>query len=120
MRVVDPAFPGAKDLSDFDLFEEWYALKNFSPDLHVILVQETDGMDGKMYQRPAFPATWARMHHRGRVFYTSMGHREDVWQSKTFQQLLLGGLSWALGNVEANVTPNLESVTPHAAELTRK
>src|SRR5260370_3817583 len=28
MRVVDPGFPGAKNLHDFDIKEEWYALKN--------------------------------------------------------------------------------------------
>jgi type 1 glutamine amidotransferase len=118
MRVVDANFPGAKGLKDFDLLEEWYALKNFSPDIHVILVEDNEGMTGKMYERPRFPATWARKHERGRVFYTSMGHREDVWQNKLFQELLLGGLSWALGNVEAEITPNLENVAPRAAELT--
>ncbi len=117
MKVVDPHFPGTKDLKDFTLNEEWYALKNFAPDLHVILVQETEGMKGTMYERPAFPATWARMHHKGRVFYTSMGHREDVWENPLFQGLLLGGLSWAFGNVTADVTPNLEKVAPHAREL---
>ncbi len=81
MRLVDNKFPGTKDLKDFNLNEEWYALKNFAPDLHVILVQETEGMKGAMYQRPPFPATWARKHEKGRVFYTSMGHREDVWQN---------------------------------------
>ncbi len=30
------------------------------------------------------------MDGRGRVFYTSMGHREDVWTNKTFQQIVLG------------------------------
>src|SRR5262249_13311125 len=44
MRVVDHEFPGTEGLQDFDLLEEWYALKNFAPDLHVILVQQTDGM----------------------------------------------------------------------------
>src|SRR3989442_194078 len=76
MRVIDPSFPGAEYLKVSDLLEEWYALKNFAPDLHVILVQDNEGMKGVMYQRPSFPATWARRHHKGRVFYTSMGHRE--------------------------------------------
>ncbi len=117
MRLVDNKFPGTKDLKDFNLNEEWYALKNFAPDLHVILVQETEGMKGAMYQRPPFPATWARKHEKGRVFYTSMGHREDVWENALFQGLLLGGLSWAFGNVEADVTPNLEKVAPKAVDL---
>jgi type 1 glutamine amidotransferase len=120
MRVVDPSFPGAKNLHDFELMEEWYALKNFAPDLHVILVQDTQGMVDAMYQRPNFPATWARKHHKGRVFYTSMGHRHDVWKSSIFQDLLLGALSWVSGNVETDITPNLEKATPQASELPAK
>src|SRR6266852_1841108 len=65
MRVVDPNFPGIKGTSDFGLAEEWYSLKNFNPDLHVILVQETKGMRNFDYERPDFPATWARMHEKG-------------------------------------------------------
>jgi uncharacterized protein len=116
MVVVDNKFPGAHDLKDFDLLEEWYALKNFAPDLHVILAQDSQGMKGDMYQRPAFPATWARKHDKGRVFYSSMGHREDVWENPKFQTLLLGGLAWAFGDVEANVEPNIKEATPKANE----
>jgi type 1 glutamine amidotransferase len=120
MRVADKSFPGAKHLDDFELLEEWYALKNFSPDLHVILVQDTEGMQGADYQRPKFPATWARRHHKGRVFFTSMGHRDDVWQNPQFQELVLGGLSWALGRIDADITPNLTDVAPRAMDLPRK
>jgi Uncharacterized protein conserved in bacteria len=31
------------------------------------------------------------------VFYTALGHREEVWQDPRFQQHLLGALRWALG-----------------------
>jgi type 1 glutamine amidotransferase len=120
MRVTDHHFPGTKDLQDFQLLEEWYSLKNFAPDLHVILVQDTKGMKNFDYERPPFPATWARQHHKGRVFFTSMGHRDDVWQNKTFQNLLLGGLAWAVGNMKADVAPNINQVTPHASDLPMK
>lgn len=112
MRVADNQFPGCKDLKDFELFEEWYGHRNLAKDLHVILIQETQGMQGRDYQRPPYPATWARAHGKGRVFYTSMGHREDVWTNPIFQQILLGGIAWAVGNVTADVTPNIEKVTP--------
>jgi type 1 glutamine amidotransferase len=99
---------------EIELHEEWYAGKNFAKDMHVILLQQTKGMQGPEYQRPDFPATWAKMSGKGRVFYTSMGHREDVWENKIFQDVLLGGISWALGNVKAEIKPNLEKVAPHA------
>jgi type 1 glutamine amidotransferase len=113
-------FPGAPDIEigkSIKLLEEWYASKNFAPDLHVILVQETAGMQGKEYQRPNFPCTWARMQGKGRVFYTSLGHREDVWTNPIFQALTLGGLAWAMGNIEADVTPNFDKVTPEARQM---
>jgi hypothetical protein len=71
-------------------------------------------MTDSLYQRPPYPATWARLHGKGRVFYTSMGHREDVWTNSIFQQIILGGIAWALRNVDADVTPNIATVTPHA------
>ncbi len=115
MCVVDPTFPNFdKHIPDFDLHEEWYSLKDFQPDLRVILVQETETMKGIEYERPAYPATWARKHGQGRVFYTSMGHREDVWTSDLFQHLLTGGISWAVGNIDADVTPNMHLVAPDA------
>ena len=117
MTCVDAAFPGMAEAKDgFDMQEEWYALKNHAKNLHVLLVHETAGMEGNMYARPPFPATWAREHGKGRVFYTSMGHREDVWTNPLFQGILLGGLSYAFGNVKPDVTPNLEKVCPQYME----
>ena len=57
------------------------------------------------------------MQRRQALQYTSLGHREDVWTSKLFQQILLGGLSWALGQLEADITPNMDQVAPRANEF---
>jgi type 1 glutamine amidotransferase len=119
MKVACPKFPGMDGIEDFELLEEWYALKNFAKDLHVTLIQETEGMVDDCYQRPPFPATWARKHEKGRVFFTSLGHREDIWTNPTCQKIILGGFSWALGDVEADVSPNVEKVTPDAGKLKR-
>ncbi|OYV85807.1 MAG: hypothetical protein B7Z73_12855 [Planctomycetia bacterium 21-64-5] len=114
--MVDHKFPGLASFGDELVIptEEWYSLKNFADNLHVLLVLDTQGMHDKDYERPPFPSTWARKHGEGRVFYTSMGHREDVWTNPDFQKVLLGGLAWAFGNVEADVTPNIRQVTPGA------
>ena len=58
--------------------------------------------------------TWARRHGKGRVFYTAMGHREDVWTNPLFQSILLGGLGWVFGDREAEVPPNIREATPEA------
>jgi hypothetical protein len=120
---VDKSFPGMSAVpDDFGPLEEWYSLKDFAPNLHVLLVQDTSTMNksggnAKAYDRPNYPSTWAHLYGKGRVFYTSMGHREDVWTSPVFQKVLLGGINWAVGNVEADVTPNLEKAAPQANVL---
>ncbi len=40
--------------------------------------------------------------------------------SRIFEQFLLGGLSWALGRLEADITPNLDQVAPQANEFMRQ
>jgi len=118
IRAASPKFPGVKEFGKMQkLKEEWYALKNFAPDLHVILIEDNEGMKGECYQRPPFPMTWARMHGKGRVFYTSFGHRDDIWTNPDVKRIMCGGLSWAMGNVKVDVEPNINQVTPNANEL---
>ena len=59
VSVTSPKFPGTGGMGDsFKLLEEWYALKNFAKDLHVVLIQETAEMTDPCYQRPPYPGTW--------------------------------------------------------------
>jgi type 1 glutamine amidotransferase len=54
------------------------------------------------------------------VFYTSLGHREDIWTNPLCQQVILGGFSWVLKHEDADVTPNIEKVTPKAWDLPKR
>jgi uncharacterized protein len=113
--VIDPQFPGFAGLPEtFSFQEEWYSLKDFGPDIHVLTVIDAPSMKGIEYQRPPYPNSWARKEGKGRVWFTSMGHREDVWTNPLFQQVLIGGLQWALGEVQAEVPPNLKEAAPGA------
>ncbi|MGO9469192.1 MAG: ThuA domain-containing protein [Isosphaeraceae bacterium] len=127
IEVVDSKFPGmdkgfGTSGPTFTINDEWYALKNMPEDLHVIMVQRTEGMKSggaREYDRPNYPMTWARNFGKGRVFYTSMGHREDVWDNPMYQGLLLGALAWATGQVDADIEPNIKKVTPDYDKLHR-
>jgi type 1 glutamine amidotransferase len=116
--VTDTKFPGFGSIgSELKVQEEWYTLKEFASDLHVLLVMQTAGMQGPDYQRPNYPLAWVRAHGKGRVGYNAMGHREDVWDSAAFQSMLVGMLNWAGKRVKADITPNLLKVTPGAMTL---
>ena len=106
IKVEDPNHPATKMLGDeWVIQDEIYQFKpgSFSRERsHVLLSlddsktdMERDGLnDGK---NGDYPVSWCHYFGDGRCFYTSLGHREDVWANKTFQEHLLGGIKWALG-----------------------
>ena len=112
LTIVEPtAFPSLKEAGkQITTKDECYAMKEFSKDIHVVLIQETDGMVGGNYARPPFPATWIRKEGNGRVAYTSFGHDNRYF---TEQVARIGDfVEWAIGRFEADTTPNIEKVTP--------
>lgn len=45
-----------------------------------------------------YPQAWYQHFGRGRSFYTSLGHRADLWSGDaTFRAHMLGAIQWALG-----------------------
>ncbi len=52
---------------------------------------------------------WVREFGKGRVFYCSLGHRNDVYWSKQVLQHYLDGIQYALGDLEADATPTAEA-----------
>jgi len=96
--------PAKWDLSQ----EEIYQFKNYDQSkVHDLLILDKHPEDGSPGH---FGVSWCKMYGTGRVFYTSLGHREDVWDtdadikdrknaaeiSKTYQAHVLGGIEWAL------------------------
>ncbi|MCF3649466.1 ThuA domain-containing protein [Synoicihabitans lomoniglobus] len=116
--VTDTEFPGMGPAGEaIHVMEEWYSLKEFSPINHVVLVMQTAGMEGSDYQRPDYPLSWAKPYGEGRVWYSGMGHREDVWEAEYFQSILVGAMEWTGGRTDANITPNLLEAAPGALTL---
>lgn len=101
IRVDDPADPSVAHLSPrFRITDELYRFEGASRgSLHALLSMDRVPADG--VGDAGAPAdllmAWRKDYGRGRVFYTALGHREEVWQDARFRQHLLGGLRWALG-----------------------
>lgn len=113
--VVDPNFPAVKGWpKSFSLVDEWYAYRGFNENMHVLMMLRTEGLSGgrdqKLYARADYPITWCSQYGKGRVFYTGLGHREDVWENQLYQNMIGSALLWALGEVEGDATPNLKKL----------
>lgn len=75
----------------------------FSRDrVHVLLSLDTaktyiEGM-ADVVRGGDYPQAWTRNYGKGRSFYTSLGHRDDIWSNDpVFRAHISGGIRWALG-----------------------
>ena len=110
----DPEHPATKHLgAKYPIYDEIYILKNFHREkVHGLLTLDKE--PNKLYPGD-FPIAWCKQVGRGKLFYTSLGHREDVWLSENYQQHIMGGIKWALGLADGESKPqNL------AAKLSRE
>ncbi|MBI2948066.1 MAG: ThuA domain-containing protein [Verrucomicrobia bacterium] len=84
--------------------EEIYLMKNYdSSKVHELLV--LDKHPNKKTEKGHFPVAWCKEYGAGKVFYTSLGHREDVWENARYQKHILGGIKWALGMEPGDAKP---------------
>lgn len=101
IRIEDRSHPSTSALpSPFRIFDEIYEFRtNPRGRVNVLLSLDRHPDDGhpEADQPGDFPLAWHRMYGNGRVFYTALGHREDVWNNTQFQQHLLGAIRWAFG-----------------------
>jgi uncharacterized protein len=99
--VEDTKHPATKALGkSVTVFDEIYQLKNYDrAKFHGLLALDKHPNN----KTPGdFPIAWCKRYGRGRVFYTALGHRVDVWQKPWYQEHVLGGILYALGLVKAN------------------
>jgi uncharacterized protein len=126
--IQDSAHVACKHLpSRWTVYDEIYQLKDFERanvhglvSLDKLMLTQKD-KDAKKATPGDYPIAWSKMHGKGRVFYTSLGHREDMWDpaykdkdgsrmnspevAKQFQQHLLGGILWALNLAPGSAKP---------------
>jgi type 1 glutamine amidotransferase len=96
LRADDPDHPAAAPYAPTATFrEEIYRFRAPLPDdAHVLISLDRAATPKKVEGDEIIPIAWQRTHGDGRVFYTSLGHREDVWRSEAFQAHLRGAVDW--------------------------
>jgi uncharacterized protein len=119
--AADSAHPANAGIgSKWDLKqEEMYHIKSQDrAKVHMLWFMQHD--PNETATQVFFPVSWCKTAGKGRVFYTSLGHREDLWSddpalpgrvntpeiSKQYQAHILGGIKWALGLADGSATPN--------------
>jgi type 1 glutamine amidotransferase len=111
VKVEDPKHPAAAGFMDgAEITDEIYMFRDapYSRDkLHIILSVDNASIDTSKGKRADkdYAISWCQDYGKGRSFYTSLGHRKEVWKDERFQKHLLGGLKWAMKQADGDATP---------------
>jgi type 1 glutamine amidotransferase len=101
LKVEDPKFPGLQGfVQNPQITDEIYQFKEWSRgDKHVLMSIDPGSIDVSKGAREDkdYAVSWVKMEGKGRVFYTSLGHREEVWNDPRYQQHILAGIKWVAG-----------------------
>ncbi len=109
--VEDKDFPATRHFPpSFLILDEIYQIKDYSRD-RVRVLMRLDPARLNPNQRGVkrsdgdFAVTWARQYGKGRVFYSTFGHREDAWDRADVQKMWLEAIRWATGLTPGDATP---------------
>jgi type 1 glutamine amidotransferase len=120
LKVEDPNHAAGKAFKQGDeITDEIYQFRD-SPysreKLHIILsvdnssiqtsIKNKDGVDQIKRADKDFAIAWCHEVGKGRSFYTSLGHRKEVWKDERFQDHLINGIKWTLKLAEGDATPS--------------
>jgi uncharacterized protein len=96
LQVDDAVHPATRALpAGLEVFDEIYLFKSWKAErVHRLVSLSRHPNHG---EPGYYPLAWTRIAGRGRVFYTALGHRDDVLEAEWFRSHLLGGILWALG-----------------------
>jgi type 1 glutamine amidotransferase len=108
--VEDTNHPATKHLGKrFTIKDEIYQFRApYGRDKLHVLMRLDMGSVKEQGKRPDHDnaLAWTHTFGKGRVFYTALGHREEVWRDSRYQQHLLGGLRYVLGLAGGDATPS--------------
>ena len=107
--IEDPGFPAVKHFKGTSLVlkDEMYQPKSWSREkVNVIMRLDDSKLDyakaPKARADRDFAITWSKMHGKGRVFYSSLGHTRESWQDPQVQKMYLEAIRWVLGGSEGS------------------
>jgi type 1 glutamine amidotransferase len=113
VKIDDPTSPinACFQGKEYPIEDEIYVFREepYSRDrLHVLLSVDLakSGIKSGPRKDDDYAVSWIHNVGRGRVFYCSLGHRDETYWNPTILRHYLAGLQFALGDLPADATPS--------------
>jgi uncharacterized protein len=94
VNIVDKSDPITAGIEDFNYESEQYYM-HVDPSNHVLATTTFSGDYCSWIEGVQMPVVWRRMHGRGKVFYSSLGHLASEFAVYEMATLFRRGMLWA-------------------------
>lgn len=108
VKNLEPKHPlnAAFDGKDFEITDEIYQFRphtGLPTERTFLLALDTNTMDVSKGKRKdkLYPVSWVATYGKGRTFYCSLGHREEIYFNPAILNHYLAGLQYVLGDLPA-------------------
>jgi type 1 glutamine amidotransferase len=112
IKNLEPSHPinAAFEGMDFEIADEIYQFRGdtaLPTDRRFLLSLDTKKMDVSKGNRKdnLYPVSWASTYNKGRTFYCSLGHREEIYWNPAVLKHYLAGIQYVLGDLNVDATP---------------
>lgn len=112
VKNLEPKHPlnAAFDGKDFEITDEIYQFRAdtaLPTDRKFLLALDTKTMDVSKGNRKdgLYPVSWVATYGKGRTFYCSLGHRDEIYVNPMILKHYLAGIQYAFGDLQADATP---------------
>lgn len=94
----------------FEITDEIYQFRNDTArpsERRMLLALDTEKMDVSKGSREDgfYPVSWISTYGKGRTFYCSLGHRDEIYWNPLILRHYLAGIQYVLGDLDADATP---------------
>ena len=94
VNITDHEDPITKGLSDFKMFSEQYYM-HIDPINEVLATTTFSGEHASWIDGVVMPVVWKKMYGKGRVFYSSLGHKAKDFDVPEALEIMKRGMLWA-------------------------
>ncbi len=109
--VEDPSFLAMRHFKASSMVrDEHYQTKDFSREKIRVLAsldpKSVDLTNPNVHQKDGdFPVAWVKNYGKGRVFYSTLGHAPEYWDTPLIQTMYFEAVKWALRLTDGDATP---------------
>ena len=115
----DPRFPAVRHFPHaFVKYDEIYQPKEWSREkVNVLLSLDPSKLNYANNPRihrtdHDFAVAWSKMHGKGRVFYSTLGHTQESWSDPDIRKMYFEAIRWVLGMTEGGTASHARPQMP--------